>query len=250
VNETVQTVSWAGLAIAFLPAAAVVLILLRWSLSVGTALYAFARMFLQLLLIGYVLTYIFETEHFLLVGAVLTVMLIVSSWIALRPLQEKSRAMYFKTLAAVSLGGLLTLALVTQLVLDIEPWYAPRFIVPLAGMIFASAMNSVSISAERYEAERARGADYYAARNIALQTCLIPLLNTLFAVGLVALPGMMTGQILAGVSPLIAARYQIVVMCMLFGSSGLAAAFYLLFVKGNAVIDSALTSQDSNGSAH
>jgi len=55
--------------------------------------------------------------------------------------------------------------------------------------------------------------------------------NSLFAVGLVSLPGMMTGQILSGTSPFIAARYQIMVMAMVFGSSGLSTAFYLSFVK-------------------
>jgi putative ABC transport system permease protein len=60
-----------------------------------------------------------------------------------------------------------------------------------------------------------------------MQASLIPMINSLFAVGLVSLPGMMTGQILSGVSPLIAAKYQIVVMLMLFGVSGLSAAMFL-----------------------
>ena len=68
-----------------------------------------------------------------------------------------------------------------------------------------------------------------AAREEALQAALIPVINSLLAVGLVSLPGMMTGQILSGVEPLIAARYQIVVMAMLFGASGIAAACYLWF---------------------
>lgn len=61
-----------------------------------------------------------------------------------------------------------------------------------------------------------------------MNAALIPQVNTLFAVGLVALPGMMTGQILAGVEPLIAVRYQIVVMCMLFGVTALSGAAYLV----------------------
>ena len=67
-----------------------------------------------------------------------------------------------------------------------------------------------------------------AARTTALDAALIPQVNALLAVGLVSLPGMMTGQILSGVDPLIAVRYQIVVMCMIFGSSGLAAVAYLV----------------------
>jgi putative ABC transport system permease protein len=103
--------------------------------------------------------------------------------------------------------------------------------IPLAGMIFASAMNSVSLAGERLEAELSRDVPYDEARKIALQTSLIPIINSLFAVGLVSLPGMMTGQILSGVSPIIAARYQIMVMCMIFGSAGISSALFLSLAK-------------------
>jgi putative ABC transport system permease protein len=92
-------------------------------------------------------------------------------------------------------------------------------------------MNSISLSAERLNAEIGRYVPYDEARKIALQSSLIPVTNSLFAVGLVSLPGMMTGQILSGVSPLIAVRYQIMVMCMVFGASGIATAFFLVLVK-------------------
>ena len=69
------------------------------------------------------------------------------------------------------------------------------------------------------------------ARNIAFNASLIPTINMLFAVGLVSLPGMMTGQILSGISPFIAARYQIMVMCMLFASSGISAACFLSLIN-------------------
>ena len=72
---------------------------------------------------------------------------------------------------------------------------------------------------------------YREARRTALQTALIPIINSLFAVGLVALPGMMTGQILSGVSPVVAAKYQIVVMTMLFGTAGISASAYLVFQR-------------------
>jgi len=74
---------------------------------------------------------------------------------------------------------------------------------------------------------------YKKARSIALQASLIPITNSLLAVGLVSLPGMMTGQILSGISPLIAARYQIMVMCMIFGSAGISAAMFLTLIKNN-----------------
>ena len=89
-------------------------------------------------------------------------------------------------------------------------------------------MNTISLAGERYQTERSRGAEYPEARQAAMTAALIPQINTLLAVGLVALPGMMTGQVLSGVDPLVAARYQIMVMCMIFSTAGLAAALYLV----------------------
>ena len=223
----VEEITLTGLALGLLPAAAVIAIMLRWSAGAGTAVYATIRMLIQLLLIGYVLVYIFEAEHSAIVAAVLIVMLLIASWIAIRPVAHKRVHVFRNALIAISIGGILVLALVTQVVIAVEPWFNPRYVVPLAGMVFAGAMNSVSLAAERLEAETAREVPSKEARRIALSAALIPMINSLFAVGLVALPGMMTGQILSGISPLIAAKYQIVVMSMLFGVSGLSAALYL-----------------------
>jgi putative ABC transport system permease protein len=94
-------------------------------------------------------------------------------------------------------------------------------------MIFANSMTAVSLAGERYFAELDNGKAADVARRIAFQAALIPQINALLAVGLVSLPGMMTGQILSGVSPLLAVRYQIMVMAMIFGSAGIAAACFL-----------------------
>ncbi len=188
---------------------------------------------MQLLLIGYVLTFIFKTESALVVIGVLSIMLLISSWISLRSLHQRNRLQFARILGSIALGGVFTLALVTQAVLDLNPWFDPRYMIPLAGMIFANAMNTVALAAERYESEVER-VDYSEAKRTALRAALIPLINSLFAVGLVSLPGMMTGQILSGVSPLIAARYQIVVMCMIFGSAGISAVCYLLLVENKS----------------
>lgn len=220
------------LALTFLPVLVVVVILYRWSLGVFTPVYAMGRMLIQLLLVGYVLAFVFETEHSGIVLSVLTGMLAIASWIALGPLQQKDRGQYAKALFSIALGGVLTLLLVTRGVLDLQPWFNPSKVIPLAGMIFANSMTAISLAADRFYAELEK-APYAQARNIALRAALIPITNSLFAVGLVSLPGMMTGQILAGVEPLVAARYQIMVMCMLYGSSGASAACYLALLKGD-----------------
>ena len=92
-------------------------------------------------------------------------------------------------------------------------------------------MNTVSLAGERLFIEQERGKNYREARKIALETSMIPQINALLAVGLVSLPGMMTGQILSGIEPLTAARYQIMVMCMIFSTAGLSAATYMSFKK-------------------
>lgn len=226
-NAAVESITWQGLILSLVPTAIVVTIMVRWSAGARTALYATARMLIQLLLIGYVLVYIFEADHAGIIVGVLTVMLVIASWISIRPVQHKQPHVFGNALLAISVGGILTLALVSQVVIGVEPWFSPRYVIPLAGMIFAGAMNAVSLAAERLQAETERGVPAPDARRIALQASLIPIVNSLFAVGVVALPGMMTGQILSGVSPLVAAKYQIVVMSMLFGVSGISASMYL-----------------------
>ena len=221
------------LVVALLPAVVVVVFLFRWTNDGRRAAYAVLRMLVQLVLVGYVLSTIFELHRATLVLVVLAGMLAAASWIALGPVEGVRKANYLRALAAIAAGGVSTLLLVTQAVLDLDPWFAPRYVIPLAGMTFANAMNSVSLAAERFEAERVKQASYAEARQIAFRASLIPVINSLFAVGLVSFPGMMTGQILSGVSPLIAARYQIMVMSMVFGASGIASACYLRLAAEN-----------------
>ncbi len=230
-NNSIQLIPFLNLALAFIPAAVVVVIFIKWSLDFRESLHAITRMLAQLLLVGYFLTFIFESDNVFIILGVLSIMVVASSWIALRTVKIERKHLYLKAFSAIFLGGSLTLLLVSQGVLDLRPWYSPRYLIPLAGMIFSQAMNSVSLAAERMQAERERGLNYEKARGIALKASLIPITNSLFAVGLVSLPGMMTGQILSGISPLIAVRYQIMVMCMVYGASGMASALFLSFLK-------------------
>ena len=230
-SSTIQTISIGHLLIAFIPVILVLVILHQWSLQGKRALYALSRMLVQLLLIGYFLTFLFESDSALIVMMVFVVMVASSSWIALGTVKTHRRELIKNAVIAILVGGGFTLAVITQGVLVLEPWYWPQYMIPLAGMVFATSMNSVSLSAERAYSEMDRGVSYLEARKIALQTALIPIINSLFAVGLVSLPGMMTGQILSGVSPLIAVRYQIMVMCMLFAAAGLSSAIFLVLSR-------------------
>jgi putative ABC transport system permease protein len=226
-NAGIVEIEVPRLVFAFLPAIVVLAIMWRWRAGVGTAIHAILRMLVQLLVIGYVLIYIFRSDDPRIIAAVISVMILVASWIAVRPLGAQKRASWPFALVAIAVTSVLVLALVTQVVIGVEPWFSPRYVVPLAGMIVTGAMNAVSLAAERFQAETARDEALHDARHSAFGTAMIPITNMLFAVGVVSLPGMMTGQILSGVSPLIAAKYQIIVMAMFFGTGGIAAAIYL-----------------------
>jgi putative ABC transport system permease protein len=230
-DPSLEPIPLTRLILMFIPVLAVILIQVKWAMPTKPALYGIGRMVLQLLLIGYVLLFIFETEHGIVVLLVLVIMIAVSSWIALRPIASQRSHLYLVTLASISIAGLPILFLGTRWVLEITPWYTPRYVIPLAGMIFANSMNSISIAAERLTAELDGGRNRDDARKKAFAAALIPLVNSLMAVGLVTIPGIMTGQVLAGISPLIAARYQIMMMCMLFGSSGIATACFLYWFR-------------------
>ena len=232
--SSVTTIPIVSLLLGFLPVLLLIGIMRAWGLNALQAMYANVRMLVQLLLIGYVLTYIFETDEPALVVLVVVFMIAMSSWIALRPLTDRGIKPYSIVTIAIGVSGLGVLILITQIILELPRWFEPRFVVPLAGMIFANSMNTISLAGERFHAERGRGEDYLSARRLAMEAAMIPQINALLAVGLVSLPGMMTGQILSGVEPLTAARYQIMVMCMIFSTAGLAAVLYMALKKNSA----------------
>ncbi len=229
-NE-VAIIPIANLLLGFLPVMLLIVVMKLWGLNALQPIYANFRMLIQLLLIGYVLTYIFETDQPVVILLVILFMILMSSWIALRPLQERGIKAFMVVIASLGLSGLAVLFLISQFIVELPRWFEPNFIIPIAGMIFANSMNTVSLAGERFFTEQERGKNYREARRIALETAMIPQINALLAVGLVSLPGMMTGQILSGIEPLTAARYQIMVMCMIFSTAGLSAVTYMSLKK-------------------
>ena len=210
------------------------------------------RAVVQLIAVGYILVYIFAADQWWLVLLALTVMLLSATQAATRrargnkPTRDDRTLLWRISGTSMLLGSGLTLAFVTQIVLRVDPWYEPQYLIPLFGMIVGNAMNATALAAERLaselqahrgqvEAYLALGASPARAaaepERRALTAALIPTINGLMTVGLVSLPGMMTGQILAGVSPLLAIRYQIVVMFMLAGATALTAVAVVLWYR-------------------
>ena len=186
------------------------------------------RISVQLRIIGYVLTSLFTTNSISLLVVLVIVMVVSASLIVRRNIRHKDWQTYAVILGAITLSGSFNLVWVLWLVLDLDNPLEPRFVIPLAGMIYANAMNAISLCAERYEKEKEHGVSHEKARAIAFKSSMMPQINSFLAVGFVSLPGMMTGQILSGIDPLIAVRYQIVVMAMILSSGAMSNMIYLL----------------------
>jgi putative ABC transport system permease protein len=220
------TISWMDLLWCLVPIVLVCSVYITWQGKPSEIIIAVLRMAVQLVAVGYVLVSIFETPSPWISTGIVSIMLLVAAWIATRPVRHH-KGYLSAAIIALACSVTLHLAITLLLVLKADSWFQPQLLIPLAGMYFANTMNAISLSAERYHSELARGQTIKEARLTAFHAAMIPQINSLLAVGLVALPGMMTGQILSGVSPLIAVRYQIMIMAMVLGTAGLGATLML-----------------------
>lgn len=220
------TISWLDLLWCLVPIVLVCIIYIAWHGKPSEIIVAILRMLVQLVAVGYVLVSIFENPSPWVSATIISLMLMVAAWIAVRPVRHHKG---YLSAALIALGCSVSLHLFITLifVLKADSWFQPQLLIPLAGMYFANTMNAISLAAERYHSELYNDKSAENARLTAFHASMIPQINGLLAVGLVALPGMMTGQILSGVSPLIAVRYQIMIMAMILGTAGMGAAMML-----------------------
>lgn len=204
------------------------------------------RAVVQLVAVGYVLAFLITTRRPLLVLLTLLVMLVAATVTATER-QKRGRARLFVISGtAMLIGAGLTLAYVDAVILRLRPWYDPQYLIPLFGMIIGNAMNGAALAAERLNSEMelrrgeveaylALGASPARASAEAVRRALVasmmPTVNMLMVVGLVSLPGMMTGQVIAGSSPLTAVRYQIVVVFMLAGAVAVTSVLVALWYR-------------------
>lgn len=203
----------------------------KWSGNKTEIIYATTRMVIQLLLVGYVLIYIFNDNNIYLGIFILSFMFFVSSWIALRNTQNKTLSHFYKIIASIVISNIFHIILIINFILGFDHFYEPRYVIPIAGMIIANSMNVISLAIERFEKEFSKNEDFEEARKVSFKSAMIPQINSLFAVGLVSLPGMMTGQILSGIDPLVAVRYQIMIMSTILSSAGMSLIIYFTLSK-------------------
>ncbi|MFQ5962184.1 MAG: iron export ABC transporter permease subunit FetB [Candidatus Methylomirabilales bacterium] len=203
---------------------------------------ATARTFLQLFVVGYFLVYLFAWDRWELVLLTFILMLAAASWIAVGRLTRPLPGARWIAVVSLTVGSAITLVFVTHVVIGVEPWYDPRYVIPIGGMILGNAMTGAALAGERFQGElRSRVeevetllalgfAGLEAVQDLyrsAIRAAMIPTINAMLAVGIVQLPGMMTGQILSGTSPLIAVKYQVVVMLMIACAVALSSFLFL-----------------------
>ncbi len=203
-------------------------------------LIAGSRTIIQLVLVGYVLTLLFKEAAWPWIALMATVMLAVAGYEVMA--RQKRRLVggwgYGIGTASMFVSSF-TLTLFALLVLiGNEPWYQPQYAIPLLGMMLGNTMNSIAICLDRLlngawqqraviEARLMLGQHWQQAiselRRDAMRAGMIPAINGMAAVGVVSLPGMMTGQILAGAEPMQAVKYQIIIMFLIAAGAGFGA---------------------------
>jgi len=223
------------------------LIVLDAAISIGMRLglhrqiaIAAVRMVVQLVAIGFVLRFVFALNNPAATIMIVVIMVLVAGReVAARPEKRfKGYANHAIGAGSVALATGLTAVLALTTAIRPHPWFDPRYAIPLAGIVLGSVLNASSlaldsilsgVSRERaaIEARLALGESFRAAMAPLVRTAvrrgLLPIINQMSAAGIVTLPGIMTGQILVGLDPLEAVKYQILLMFLLSGGSGLAA---------------------------
>jgi UDP-glucose/iron transport system permease protein len=224
-------------------AAGLVLLLafLSWRLQLGVerrVLIAAARSTVQLILIGFVLKALFAQTSLPFIGLLALVMLMVAGWEVMARQKRRYAGWWGMGIGTISmfLSSFSVLILALTVIIGVRPWYQPQYLIPLLGMLLGNTMSGIAIALDslmrsaaeargRIEARLLLGAEWQTAiadiRRDALRAGLIPIVNAMAAAGIVSLPGMMTGQILAGSPPLEAAKYQLMIMFLISAGTGL-----------------------------
>ena len=199
-------------------------------------LIACGRMMLQLLLIGFILEWLFEQDNPLLIIAIAMGMAVIAGVSAVGRSKRKFAGMYWNSILSMLVAAALVSQISLQGIIRVDPWYDPQYLIPIVGMVLGNILNGVSLGLDRFleglftqkeqvEMLLAHGATRWEAchRQVreAIRTGMIPITNSMMVMGIVSLPGMMTGQILAGAKPIDAVRYQIVIVFMIASATAL-----------------------------
>lgn len=234
-SETIDLSIWQMLATGVYVIATLIMIRVLGIPREREILTAVFRMTVQLIIAGYVLVYVFDHPHFWMILIILAIMLIFAVSNAIGRIAESVPAELRRVMAvALIIGTVSALAYFLFVVIQGDSWRNPRYFIPISGMLIGNAMTGVSLGASRMiegmhdqrpEIETALmlgATPKVASRTVvrrAFDAALLPTVNSMVGIGIVSLPGMMTGQILAGQSPLVAIQYQIGIMIGIMGAT-------------------------------
>jgi len=232
-----------GLAASLVVASAGISLALQLGLH-GRLLWASVRCVVQLVLLGLMLRWIFAPgRQWYVVVSLGLAMTLIAGVVAFGRNERRYAGMLLDAVISVWACSWLIAGVALLAVVRPEPWYEPRYAIPLLGMILHSTLNGIALGLNRFTREvydrrgeietlLALGATRReAARGPiqeAVRTGMIPTINAMMVMGIVTLPGMMTGQLLAGVDPMQAISYQIVIMFFLAAASALATSGVVL----------------------
>ena len=239
------------LALALVLVGVVVAVSVRQSLGLERDLViGSVRTIVQLYVVGLVLAAVFAAARWYWVLLILATMTGVATQAAVSRLGKPLPGGNWIAGLALTASTAATLAYVIGVVVGVRPWYEPQYIIPIAGMILGNSMTSAALAGDRLQGDLRARADEVEARlalgfsgreamqpmmRASLRAAMIPTVNGMMTVGVVQLPGMMTGQILAGSSPLVAVRYQMVVVFMLAAATALGSWLFVRLAGGRYV---------------
>lgn len=202
------------------------------------------RTFIQLMIIGYLLKYIFSLKKWYFILLMIAIMALVAGYNAVKRQKTKISGLFPIITLSIFLGVGVAMTTLIALILRVKTWYEPQYLIPISGMMLGNAMNAAALAVDRMigetksrrweiEAALALGASPFRAiipllRDTA-RAAMMPTINAMMVVGIVQLPGMMTGQIIGGVAPEQSVRYQIIIMYMLSTSVTISCITVLYF---------------------
>lgn len=201
------------------------------------------RMTLQLVIVGFLLEYLFKNMHWYYTVIIIIIMEIFAVYNIFQRVKTPLNSSLKKAIAlSMTVGTLATLIYFDFVVVHFDPWYNPRYFIPIGGMIVGNAMTGITLGIKTLldgfkdrrnliESALMLGATPYEATkeiiNSAFDAAILPTINNMFGMGIIFLPGMMTGVILSGANPLTAIKYQIAIMLGITGSVAFSVIIFL-----------------------
>ncbi|QDT13886.1 ABC transporter permease [Planctomycetes bacterium K23_9] len=203
---------------------------ISWRLKLGLEkriVWAALRMTVQLFLLGLVLHQIFALANALPVLLLAGAMTVIAGYSAVRRIDHRYDRIYPSAIFAVWVSSWLVTAVTVLLIVRPQPWHSPHVLIPLLGMVLGNSLTGISLGMDRFLSDLQSRRDevemrltlgatrWEACREVfvaSARTAMIPILNTMSVAGIVSIPGMMTGQLLAGAPPIQAVKYQIMIM--------------------------------------